>query len=405
MKIQLGHTSNRNALRCRCGDFGLVFARITAFASVIAVLALAATVAAQQLQPALLSSEQTAAVDLAMRQEMERQEVVGLAVGIIHEGNVAYLKGYGFADREAETPVTTGTMFRWASISKTLTAVAAMQLVEQDLLDLQADVRTYVPEFPNHGALITPRDLLCHQGGIVHYRNGKVIRTQREYDSANPFVDVITALDTFKESPLVCQPREKFSYTTHGYILLSGVVERAGEKRFADQVADRIVQPLGLATLRPDYQWVDIPERAVGYRRFGGAVVRSTDTDVSWKLGGGGFISSVEDLARYAAGLMNGKLVGEATQARMWTPQSTASGESTAMALGFRVETTDGRLQVSHGGSQEKVKSRMVFYPREGRGVVVMSNSEYADPNKFSAAAWAVLGGEAIAAKAAGPGM
>ena len=323
---------------------------------------------------------------------MAKQKAVGVAIGIIQNGRVAYLKGYGFEDREQRIPVTSKTKFRWASISKTLTAIAAMQLVERGRLDPNADVRKHVPEFPSPGKVkITPRDLLCHQGGIVHYTNGKVVRTKRQYKSRYPFADVVVALDTFKNSPLVNRPREKFSYTTHGYILLSAVVQRAGKMRFADQVAKRITKPLKLTTLQPDYQWKRIPNRAVGYRIRGGKVVRSTNTDVSWKLGGGGFLSNIDDLAKYAAGLINGKLISRQTAARMWTPQKTSDGKTTSYGLGFVISKSNGRLVVSHGGSQEKTRTRLVIVPSQRRGIVVMCNSEYATPSEFTKAIAAAL--------------
>ena len=226
------------------------------------------------LLPAMSSAASPLAkhVDHAMRDEMAGQELVGLAVGIIQDGQIAYLKGYGLADREQRVPVTRQTMFRWASISKSITAVAAMQLWERGELDFEREARRYVPEFPEKGTALRVRHLLCHQGGVVHYTNGKVIRTGRDYPVPHPFENVIFALDTFKESPLVNEPGEKYSYSTHGYILLSAVVERAHKKRFAHQVRDRIVKPLKLGTLQPDYQWGDIPHRAVGYRRRGDQV-------------------------------------------------------------------------------------------------------------------------------------
>ncbi len=120
------------------------------------------------------------AVDQAVRDEMARQELVGVAIGVIRDGRVVYTAGYGMADREAEVPVTDETLFRWASISKPVTAVAAMQLVEAGKLDPSADIRDYVPEFPDKGTVITTEQLLAHLGGIVHYSNGPVIRTERE---------------------------------------------------------------------------------------------------------------------------------------------------------------------------------------------------------------------------------
>ena len=338
-----------------------------------------------------LSAREQKVVDQAVAQQMERQKAVGVAVGVIRDGKVVYLKGYGFADREQQLAVSTKSMFRWASISKTLTAIAAMQLVEEGRLDLNADVRTLIPEFPDKGSTITVRDLLCHQSGIVHYANGPVVTTHRSYDTEHPFEDVVLALDTFKESPLVNKPRAKYSYSTHAFILLSAVVERAGQKKFADQIQDRIVKPLKLKTLQPDYQWKEIPERAVGYLVRNGSVVVSTNTDVSWKLGGGGFISSIEDLADYAAAIVNGEMLQKESWQNVSTVQTTADGNPTPVGLGVFLDGSGAQLRLAHDGSQEKCKTRMVTYPNQRHGIVVMSNSQNVNPGEFTTAIYAAL--------------
>ena len=322
---------------------------------------------------------------------MKRQTVVGLAIGVIRQGRVAYVQGYGLADRDAGVPVTTDTMFRWASVSKPLTAIAAMQLVEQGKLKLDDDVRQYVPEFPDPGQRITVRHLLCHQGGIVHYFNGPVLRTERAYDDPHPFANVVTALDNFKESPLVALPGEKYSYTTHGYMLLAAVIERAGGQPFAEQVHERIAKPLGLGTLQPDYQWIDIPHRTKGYRGLFGVAVDSTDTDVSWKLGGGGFISTIGDMATVAAAVAQGRLLKPESWEAVSTPQRTNSGEVTEYGLGFTVTGEGPRLKLAHSGGQEKTSTRLVVYPQRKSGVVVMSNSEFTNPVRFSTLVYSAL--------------
>jgi serine beta-lactamase-like protein LACTB, mitochondrial len=342
-------------------------------------------------QATALTPDQAKAVDKAVLAEMAKQDVVGLAVGVIEGGETVYLTGFGYADRERGEPVTPGTLFRWASCSKPLTAVAAMQLVDKGKLDLDADVRTLVPEFPDKGVTVTARQLLCHQGGIVHYTNGKVVRTERAYPAAHPFQDVVLALDTFKESPLVNRPGEKYSYTTHGYILLSAVVERAGKQPFGEQVRERIARPLGMMTLRPDYQWEAIPNRASGSRKVKGAIVPSLDGDVSWKLGGGGYLSSIEDLARFARGLLRRELVSEKAEAMMWSPQALSGGKVTSYGLGFGVDGKGDRLRVAHSGSQEKTRTRMVLYPRHKSAVVVMTNCEWANPRQFTTLVYSVL--------------
>ena len=332
-----------------------------------------------------------AAVDDVVLQEMEQQALVGVAIGVIRDGRVVYTAGYGLADRENEVPVTTETMFRWASVSKPVTAIAAMQLVESGELDLRRDIREYVPEFPDKGMPITIEQLLSHLGGIVHYRNGPVVRTRRDYDEPNPYESVILALDTFAESPLIDQPGQRYSYSTHGYILASAVVERAGGLSFFEQVRERICEPLGLKTLQPDYQWVDISSRAVGYRMLRGHVLPSTNTDVSWKLGGGGFISNIDDFARFAAALINHELIDEQTSRDMWTPRTDGAGEPTGYGLGLGVSLPRGQLRIAHNGSQEKARTRLVIYPEQRHGVVVMSNSQHADRGALTTAVYRAI--------------
>lgn len=332
-----------------------------------------------------------ASVDRIVEDQLKSQKIVGASVGIIRDGQVVYLKGYGLADREANLPMTEDSLVRWASVSKTVTAFSAMQLVQAGKLSLEDDVRKHVPEFPDQQQLITVRDLMCHQSGIVHYRNGSVVKTQRTYDSPHPFEDVVTALDTFRESPLVHPPRTKYSYSTHAFILLSAVVERAGQERFAEQVQRRICEPLGLKSLQPDYQWVEIPNRAKGYRRVGPALVPSSNTDVSWKLGGGGFISNIRDMASWAAALCRKELLSEESYRTMWTPQVLANGSATDAGLGFFVKEQGDAMLISHDGSQEKARTRLVIRPATRTGVVVMCNSEHAKPGEISSALMKLL--------------
>ena len=146
-----------------------------------------------------------------------------------------------------------------------------------------------------------------------------------------------------------------------------------------------------MTTLRPDYQWEEIPHRAVGYRRVGGRVVRSSDTDVSWKLPGGGFVSTVGDLARFARGLCGEELLPRATLDVMWTRQRTRDGERTNYGLGFGVSSTADEVRIGHTGAQEKTRTLMQVRPDAGHAVVVMTNSEYANVREVGAAVWEVL--------------
>lgn len=372
-------------LRRRRADW-LWLALVLAFASLAGAQASAQAVAQTDARIALdddLASE----LDSVVTPLVDKQEAVGYAVGLIKEGRVVALRTYGMADREQNIPVDRQTMFRWASVSKTITAVAAMQLFEQGKLDLDADVRQYVPEFPDKAATVTTRQLLCHQGGIRHYANGTIVPNERTYEAEHPFESVILAIDDFKDSPLIFAPGKRFAYSTHGYILLSAVVERAGEAPFAEQVQSRICRPLGMASLQPDYQWIEIPGRAVGYRKKEGSIERSTDTDVSWKLGGGGYVSTIDDMALWCTAVARGELLQPETWKLISTPVRPAEGPASGYGLGFRVQGAGDRLCISHSGAQEKTRTHLAAFPKAGFGVVAMTNSEYGKPQAIVAEA------------------
>lgn len=340
-----------------------------------------------------LSATITDAITARVQQEIDAQNIVGISIALVRDGRIVHTQHFGWEDRENEIPASDSTMYRWASISKPLTAIVAMQLWQEGRIDLDADVRLLVPEFPQPAEqqVVTPRQLLCHQGGIVHYTNGPVLKTPRP-DLNSRYFDIIDALDTFKASPLVCTPGEKYSYTTHGYILLGAAVQRGGNQPYPDQVRERIILPLGMTTLRPDYQWEEISNRAVGYRpapaarRAGGEessedqravrMIRSTDTDVSWKLAGGGWISNITDLALLGAGMLSHQLVSGETRELMWERQKTSDGRPTSYGLGFQIAHLDGQRLISHSGSQEKARTLLTMLPDQNAAVAIMCNTE-----------------------------
>jgi serine beta-lactamase-like protein LACTB, mitochondrial len=321
-----------------------------------------------------------------VRAEVEAQQIVGVSVAVVEEGRVTHVRHEGWEDREQQISASDATMYRWASISKPLTAIVTMQLWEEGKLDLDCDVRVLAPQFPEQEWTISPRQLLCHQGGIVHYTNGRVVKTPRP-ELEGRYIDIIDALDTFKASPLVCEPGSRYSYTTHGYILLGAAAQGAAGVPYPELVQQRIASPLGMGTLRPDYQWEEIPHRAIGYRARGQAEARtmevSTDTDVSWKLAGGGWISTVHDLALLGAGMLEHRLVKPETRELMWSRQATANGENTSYGLGFQLSRFEGAPLVSHGGSQEKSRTLLLMRPESRVAVAIMCNTEGTELGKL----------------------
>ena len=325
-----------------------------------------------------------ALIDRAVENEMERQQLVGVAIGVIKGGRVVLTKGYGLADREQRQPVTRETVFNWASNTKPMAAVLAMQLVEKKRLDLDADVRKYVPEFEATDGVITTRLLLCHESGLPHWNVGKAVPDD-EFDPRAPVsLDPLVNLHRFNRSPLLFHPGARFSYSSYGYILLSAVLTRAGGEPFVDQIRKRIAQPLHLDSLQLDLPTNGQPDWTVGYTKHAGKVVPAREIAHAWKLAAGAYKSNIDDFAKWAAALLNHKLLSKNAEQEMWTPQTTTNGEPTSWGLGFAVNKK--RTVVSHSGEHEEGTSDMVLNIRTHNGVVLLCNCGFADAGALAKA-------------------
>lgn len=333
-----------------------------------------------------LDPELKAAIDKAVESEMRTQQLVGVSIGVIQQNEIVYLAGYGHADRENAAAMTIDTVVNWASNSKPMAALAAMQLVERGLLNLDADVRCYVPEFPEKDGVITTRQLLCHQSGIPHYENGRIVPTVRSYLCSQPHLDPVLALDTFNQSALIFKPGSKTEYSSYAYILLSAVVQRASRRPFTQYICENIAQPLQMESFQLDFASNGQAHWAKGYAKNElGVVVPAPESAHYWKHGAGGFKSNVRDFAKWAQALMRRQLLCRPTYEAMWSIQATADGKPTSKGLGFTVER-DRELIVSHNGKQTETRTRLEIAPDSGTGVVVLCNCGFADSSALTAA-------------------
>jgi len=164
-------------------------------------------------------SQQVSAIDGLVTSYVSGHHVPGLSVAVVDRGRVILTQGYGIADVENSVPATADTVYRIASISKSITATAALKLVEAGKLDLDAPIQKYCPDFPKKPWPITARELLSHQSGIRDYRNDEETINTRHYAS------IKEALPQFANDPLEFEPGTKMQYTSYGYIVLGCVME------------------------------------------------------------------------------------------------------------------------------------------------------------------------------------
>jgi CubicO group peptidase (beta-lactamase class C family) len=349
-------------------------ARIIALTAgpLLLVCAAATLHAAEGLAPAA-----SARVDSAVKAVIDRQHIPGLSIAVVAGGEIRWQKAYGLADVENTVPAKTTTVYRIASTSKALTAVAALQLAERGTLDLDAPVQKYAPGFPIKAHPITTRQVLAHLSGIRHYRRGEGERTTR-YES------LTGALEVFKDDLLEHEPGARYTYTTFGYTLLGLVIEGASGMAYADYMRERVFEPAGMTRTRADDVYALVPDRARGYSplvygMFDGRWRNATLMDPSYKLPGGGLLSTSEDLARFAIALTGGKLLRDETFRHMWSTQKTRDGTETGYSYGWYVGSREGarpEVAIWHGGVQPGFTCTLWMLPERRFAVAVLTNLE-----------------------------
>lgn len=328
---------------------------------------------------------QATKVDQAVNTLMEQRHLVGVAIGLIENDRVVYSKGYGKANIANAEQLSEQSILNWASNSKPVMAVLALQLVQEKLLDLDQPLAGYLPDLPEQLSKITTRQLLCHQSGIPHYTNGKVIPAEQHVHSDKE-LDPLVAINRFAKSPLIFESGTRTEYSSHAYVLLSAVVQSAGREPIAQQLERRITKPLGLASFQLDLPLESQTNWVKSYSRVDESHHEVPDYAHYWKHGAGGYKSNVRDFAAFALALMTGQLLSEEMTGQMWTRQKTLDARESNYGLGVVVEGAGRELKISHNGSQDETKTRMVLYPNRRLGVVVMCNTQPCDPSEISTA-------------------
>lgn len=342
---------------------------------VLAVLPLLAPLRAQEHAP---STEQRAHIEDTVAKFMAARHVPGLAVAVVEQSKYQWSSGFGLADLEGNVPASEHTLFRLASISKTLTAVGAMQLWQLGQLDLDAAVQKYCAAFPRKPWPVTTRQVLGHVAGIRHYRSD----SQEDPESGNTrhFDNPIEAgLDFFKDDPLLTPPGAHYHYSTQGYTLVGCVMEGASGTSYADYMRRNVFIPAGMEQTRADDRFAIIPYRSRFYRKTAAGTVENADfLDSSYKLAGGGWLSSAQDMARFEVAILKDQLLHQATLELMWTQLKPADGTKAedTYGLGWMLHTVHGVAAVGHTGSQQGTSTAFLIAPAQHAGVVVLANLE-----------------------------
>jgi CubicO group peptidase (beta-lactamase class C family) len=331
-------------------------------------------------------AKQIALFEEFVRKQMALDRTVGLSIGFMKDGFI-WTNAYGYADLENKVPAKPESAYRLASVTKPMTAVAILQLVEKGKVNLDAEVQTYVPYFPRKPWPVTVRQLLGHLGGISHYKNAaeelhiKTRKSTRE------------AIAIFENFDLIAEPGTRYSYSSYGYNLLGAVIEGASGMSYGDYMKANVWGPLGMNDTRMDDPLEVIPNRVRGYQLIDGKVRNSEFIDTSSRFAAGGARSTVPDLLKFAKGIIDGKLLSSQSMQVLTTSMSTKAGRLTEYAMGWQTTPYNGRYFLFHSGGQQETRTLLYILPAQNFAIAGAVNFEGSNASPYVGRLFQVLTG------------
>lgn len=323
-------------------------------------------------------------LDAFIAAEVEQKRLPALSIALVDDQRVVWAKGYGHSDPAKKTPATADTVYRVGSVSKLFTDVAVMQLVEKGVLDLDAPVRKYLPDFhPKPHAdkatkPITLRQLMSHRAGLV-----REPPMGNYFDPDNP--NLAKMVESLNTTTNVLDPEAKTKYSNAGIAVVGYTLEKTQGKPFAAYLRDALLGPLGMASssFEPNPAIAGRLARATMWTYHGRDFPAPT-----FELGmapAGSMYSTVHDLARFtrmlfAGGTIDGRRVVEAkTLEAMWTPQFAKPDAKDGFGIGFAISRWKDRRRLGHGGAIYGFATELTALPEDKLGVVVINSCDCAN--------------------------
>ena len=302
------------------------------------------------------AQSRNALLDKYIEQYRINKSVPSVSAGIIQNDTLIWRKAAGISDISTGKPASENTLYRIASISKMITAVAVMQLAEKGKINIDEDALNYIPYFPRKTFPFSVRQILNHTAGLRSYRPG-------EFNSIKHYSNIKEALSIISGDSLMFEPGTNYLYTTLGYNLLGAVIESASGMSYLKYVKENIFKPAGMDSTFADFENVYSPLRAEGYSRNSSRrITNSPAVDLSEKLPGGGFISTSGDLLRFAEAILNGTLVSKSTLDSMTVPTILKNGRIIYYGLGMElISDREGKNYFGHFGYGTGFRSLLVI--------------------------------------------
>ncbi|MDP1608658.1 MAG: serine hydrolase [Chlamydiales bacterium] len=329
--------------------------------------------------------------DILVENALKDYEVPGVAIGIVVDGQVIYSKGFGYRDLEAKKPITPDTLFAIGSCTKAFTSFLAGTLVDEGILDWDANVVDILPSFRLYDSYATQhmtiRDLLTHRSGMPRH----------DYMWYNSKLSRSELMQRLRYLEPASQLRERFHYNNLMYLAAGYLMEQLTQKSWETLVSERIFAPLEMTKSNFSVEEMQkSDDHASPYLQKNDQLIRMSLRDISVIGPAGSINSNVQEMTNWIKmqldqGAYNKTpLINPATLQEMHSPQVVVSGTPehkeavlSTYGIGWGVLSYRGHYHVSHDGGDDGFVSVVTLLPNEKIGVVILSNKNLTTLPRF----------------------
>ena len=258
-----------------------------------------------------------AKADTLLLNAMKLNDHLAVTAGVLVDSSYKWTGIAGYKQKSNLKRGDLNTQFRIASLSKPMTAVAILQLIERGMLHLDKSIDTYLPQLADkpHGN-IKLYELLNHTSGIRHYHNDLEVITFRQYNNLGD------ALNKFINDPLIAEPGQQFLYSTYGYTVLGAIIEAVTNVTYQEYMDKNIWTPAGMNKTAIENSKLEYDNKAELYIKYKQQYIKSPKTNLSVKYPGGGIHSTAGDLIRFGNAILNSTLLDSVSTCLLYTSPS-----------------------------------------------------------------------------------
>lgn len=328
-----------------------------------------------------LSSDQLNRIEEIITRIKEQGRFPGVSVWVDKGGVNVYSVAFGETDIENGLAASIDSAYPIGSITKSFTALAALQLVAAGQLDLDAPVSRYLEDFSGPAKDVLVRQLLTHTSGIPNYTSIPVVRDQLKRQKLGREQMV----SFFADLPLQFEPGTRFNYTNSGFYLLGLIIEKVSAKDYYQYLQENVWDPLGMARTYSGDDEQLISGRVRGYEYGQKGFSNASPWYYLVPFSAGSIISTVGDLARYRRGVFVSDVIDSKVRALVLKQVPMKDGTPNPYTLGALIKSDfHGHIKYSHSGEIYGFFSDHAYYPDDDLTIAILTNRKGAAPTPVS---------------------